>query len=233
MFLLALALALHAPGSGVAAHGVHMPSIGFRYATQVDMETMSTSDADSETASKMHSVLHRVVISSNGTTIETRNEGMMGVSGGELPISGSTTYRLFFLVNTELRVRAIPDQPPVTNSTTWNCPTEGLDQFYPRGMARQVSLACSVTGNVGGRVVGPTPVTVSFSDLGGSRDMTPAGAFDVRKLMVHAASAEMTNEITYDFAPALGISVVQNEKVSTSHIETMTHSEVSDFAPAP
>jgi hypothetical protein len=40
----------------------------------------------------------------------------------------------------------------------------------------------------------------------------------------------MTNEITYYFAPDLGISVVQDMKVSTPHLETVTHAQVSDFA---
>ena len=43
---------------------------------------------------------------------------------------------------------------------------EGLDQFYPRGDASQVSLTCKVTGRVSGRVVESMPVTLSFSDLG-------------------------------------------------------------------
>jgi hypothetical protein len=49
--------------------------------------------------------------------------------------------------------------------------------------------------------------------------------------VVRAVTAsEMTNEITYYFAPDLGISVVQDTKVATPHLETVTHAEVSDFA---
>ena len=78
------------------------------------------------------------------------------------------------------------------------------------------------------------PVTLSFSDLGRSQVTTTAGEFDVRKLVVRATTShEMTNEITYDFAPDLGISVMQDTKVSTPHLETVTHAEVSDFAPPP
>jgi hypothetical protein len=225
----ALAVALNIPNPGVA-DPMHMPPVGFRYTTQVDMASTSTPGSDS----KSHSVLRREVIASDGTTIKTRNEGMISGSDGEFPISGTTTYRLFFLVDTELKAWPAPDQQPVTNGTTWNCPVEGLDQFYPRGDAPQVTLACKVTGKAGGRVVESTPVTLSFSDLGDSEVTTTAGEFDVRKLVVRATtSPEMTNEIIYYFAPDLGISVVQDTKVSTSDFEAVTHAEVSDFAPPP
>jgi hypothetical protein len=222
----ALAVALSIPNPGVA-DPVHMPPVGFRYTTKVDMGSTSTSG----TGSKSHSVLRREVVASDGTTIKTRNEGTIGGSDGEFPVSGTTTYRLFFLVDTELMAWPAPDQQPVTNGTTWDCPLEGLDRFYPRGDAPQVSLACKVTGMVGGRVVESVPVTLSFNDLGDTEVTTKAGEFDVRKLVVRATTtAEMTNEITYYFAPDLGISVVQDTKVATPHLETVTHAEVLDFA---
>jgi hypothetical protein len=78
------------------------------------------------------------------------------------------------------------------------------------------------------------PVTLSFSDLGDTEITTKAGEFDVRKLVVRATTAsETTNEITYYFAPDLGISVVQDTKVSTTDFETVTHAEVSDLALPP
>jgi len=46
-------------------------------------------------------------------------------------------------------------------------------------------------------------------------------------------ATKMTNEITYYFAPDLGIWVVQDTEVSTLHLETVTHAEVSDFTPPP
>jgi len=49
--------------------------------------------------------------------------------------------------------------------------------------------------------------------------------------MVRTSSAEMTNEVTYDFAPDLGISVMQDAKVSRPNAETVTHSEVSEVSP--
>jgi hypothetical protein len=229
IFEVALAVALSIPNPGVA-EPMHMPPVGFRYTTQVDMDSTSTPGSDS----KSHSVLRREVVASDGTTIKTRNEGVISGSDGEFPIAGTTTYRLFFLVDTELMAWPAPDRPPVTNGTTWDCPVEGLDRFYPRGDAPQVSLACKVTGKAGGRVVESTPVTLSFSDLGDTEVTTTAGEFDVRKLVIRATtSPEMTNEITYYFAPDLGISVVQDTKVSTSDFETVTHAEVSDFAPPP
>ena len=76
------------------------------------------------------------------------------------------------------------------------------------------------------------PVTLRFSDLGDTEVTTKAGAFDVRKLIVRATtSPEMANEITYYFAPDLGISVVQDTKVSTPPLETVTHAEVSEITP--
>jgi hypothetical protein len=223
----ALAVALNIPNPGVA-EPMHMPPVGFRYTTQVDMTSTSMSGS-----SKSHSVLRREVAASDGTTIKTRNEGMISDSDGEFPVSGTTTYRLFFLVDTELMAWPAPDQQPVTNGTTWDCPVEGLDRFYPRGDAPQVSLAWKVTGKAGGRVVESTPVTLSFSDLGDTEVTTKAGEFDVRKLVIRATtSPEMTNEITYYFAPDLGISVVQDTKVSTPHLETVTHAEVSEITPA-
>ena len=227
IFEFALAVALSIPNPGVA-EPMRVPPVGFRYTTRVDMGSTSTSG----TGSKTHSMLRREVVASDGTTIKTRNEGMIAGSDGEFPISGTTTYRLFFLVDTELVARPAPDQPPVSNGTTWDCPTEGLDQFHPRGDAPQVSLACKITGKAGGRVVQSMPVTLSFSDLGDTEVTTKAGEFDVRKLVVSATTApEMTNEITNYFAPDLGISVVQDTKASTPHLETMTHAEVSDIAP--
>jgi hypothetical protein len=226
-FELALAVALSVPHPG-AAEPVQMPPVGFRYATQVDMVSTSTSGTDSRT----HSVLRREVVASDGTTIKTRNEGMISGLDGKFQISGTTTYRLFFLVDTELMAWPALHQQPVTNGTTWNCPPEGLDRFYPRGDAPQVSLACRVTGKASGRVVQSMPVTLSFSDLGDTEVTTKAGEFDVRKLVVRATTAsEMTNEITYYFAPDLGISVVQDTKVSTPHLETVTHAEVSELTP--
>lgn len=111
------------------------------------MDSTPTSAPDS----KSHSHLRREGVASDGTTIETRNEGVISGADGEFPISGTTTYRLFFLVDAELRAWPAPDQPPVTNGTTWDCPVEGLDRFYPRGDAPQVSLDCKVTGKAGGR----------------------------------------------------------------------------------
>jgi hypothetical protein len=214
--------------AGVAETVVHMPPLGFRYTTQVDADFTSVSGAKS----KSHSVLHREVVASDGTTIQTRDEGMNGGSGDEFPVSGRTTYRLFLLTDIESTARPVPDQPPVTNGSTWDCPADGLDQFYPRGTAAQVSLACKFTGKVSGQVIGPEPLTVSVSDLGQAHDTTPAGTFDVRKIVVRYGAAGVTNEITYDFAPALGISVVQETKVSTPHGETVSHSEVTELTPA-
>ena len=52
--------------------------------------------------------------------------------------------------------------------------------------------------------------------------------------MVGSSTAtEMTNEITYYFDPDLGIRVMQDTKVSTPHLETVTHGEISDFTPPP
>jgi hypothetical protein len=224
----ALTVALSIPNPGMA-EPMHMPPVGFRYTTQVDMDSTSTSGTDS----KSHSVLRREVVASDGTTIKTRNEGMISSSDRKFLISGTTTYRFFFLVDTELMAWPAPDQQPVTNGTTWDCPVEGLDRFYPRGDAPQVLLACRVAGKVAGRVVKSMPVTLSFSDLGDTEVTTKAGEFDVRKLVVRVTTApEMTNEITYYFAPDLGISVVQDTKVSTPHLETVTHAEVSELAPA-
>ena len=151
---------------------------------------------------------------------------MISGSDGEFPVSGTTTYRLFFLVDTELMAWPAPDQQPVSNGTTWDCPAEGLDRFYPRGDAPQVSLACKVTAKAGGRAVQSIPVTLSFSDLGDTEVTTRAADFDVRKLVVRATTAP---EITYYFAPDLGISVVPDTKVSTARLETVTHAEVSEF----
>jgi hypothetical protein len=117
-------------------------------------------------------------VASDGPTIKTRNEGVISGADGEFPVSGTTTYRLFFLVDTELMAWPASDQQPVTNGTTWDCPLEGLDRFYPRGDALQVSLACKVTGKVGGRVVESMPVTLSFSDLGDTEVMIKAGEID-------------------------------------------------------
>jgi hypothetical protein len=46
-------------------------------------------------------------------------------------------------------------------------------------------------------------------------------------------ATEMTNEITYYFDPDLGIWVMQDTKLSTPHLETVTNAEVSDFTPPP
>lgn len=226
--LLAIAVALHVPAP-VAEPAVRMPSVGFRYTTQADTAFRSTSGTDS----KIHSVLHHEVVASDGTTIRTRSHGTVSGLNGELQISGITTYRVFLLVDTESTVRAVSEQrqPPVTNGMTWDCPVDGLDRFYPRGEASWLSLACSVTGKVGGRALEPVPVTVSFSDLGDAQVTTAAGEFDVRKLMVRTSSAEVTNEVTYGFAPDLGISVMQDAKAMRPNAETVTHSEVSEISP--
>jgi hypothetical protein len=228
-FRVALLVALLPPGTAVAETAVHMPSLGFRYTTQTDADATSASGIKS----KSHSMLHREVIASDGTTIQTRNEGTIGDPGSEFSVSGKTTYRLSLLIDTESTARPISDQPPVTNGTTWDCPADGLDQFYPRGTAAQVSLTCKITVKLNGQVRAPEPVTVSVSDLGPAHDTTLAGTFDVRKIVVRTSTVGITNEIIYDFAPALGISVVQETKVSTPHGETVTHSEVADFTPAP
>jgi hypothetical protein len=228
IFRLALVLALLVPGAGMAETAVHMPSIGFRYTTQTHLDFTPTSGSKS----KSRSVLRREVVASDGTTIQTRNEGTIGGSGGEFAVSSTTTYRLFLLTDTEATARPVADQPPVVNGASWDCPTDRLDQFYPRGTAAQVSLACTITGKFGGQAKGPEPLTVDLSDLGGAQDTTPAGSFDVRKIVVRYNSAGITNEITYDFAPTLGISVVQESKVSTPNGETMTRSEVTDIAAA-
>jgi hypothetical protein len=227
-FVLALIVALQVPGP-VAEPVVHMPLVGFRYTTQADTESRSTSGTDF----KIHSVLQHEVVASDGTTLRTRSQGTVSGLSGELQISGITTYRVFLLVDTESTARAVSGQPqsPVTKGMTWDCPVEGLDRFYPRGEMPRLSLACSVTGKVGGRALGRIPVTVSFSDLGDAQVATAAGEFDVRKLMVRTSSAEMTNEITYSFAPDLGISVMQDAKVSRPDAQTVTHSEVSEFSP--
>jgi len=94
-----------------------MLPVGFHRTTPVDMDSTPTSAPDS----KSHSLLRREVVASDGTTIETRNEGVISGADGEFAISGTTTYRLFFLVGTELRAWLAPDQPPVTNGTTWDC----------------------------------------------------------------------------------------------------------------
>jgi hypothetical protein len=210
----------------MAETAVHMPPVGFRYTTRADGESTVT------TNSEFHSVLHREVVASDGTTIQTRNEGATGGSGDEVPVLGGTTYRLFFLTDIKSTTRPVSDQPSMTNGSTWDCPADGLDQFYPRGTAAQVSVACKFTGNFNGRVVGPEPLTVDLSDLGEAHDTTPAGTFDVRKIVVYYGTAGVRNEITYDFAPTLGISVVQETKISTPHGETVTHSKVTDFDPA-
>ena len=225
---LTLALVLLVPGLGVTESGVHMPLVGFSYTMHVDADTKLASGPDAKT----HSVIHQEVVASDGTTIETRNEGTIRSSAGELPVLGTTIYRLFLPTDTETTARAAPDQPPVTNGTILDCPADRLDKFYPRGNASQVSLACRVTGKIRGQAVGPIPVTVSFYDFGAAHDTTPAGAFDVRKLVARTSSAEMTNEIIYDFAPALGISVMQEAKVRTPLVETVSHSEVTEITPA-
>jgi hypothetical protein len=96
-----------------------------------------------------------------------------------------------------------------------------------------VSLECKVTERLRGQVMGPQPLTLSFSDLGQAQDTTLAGTFAVRKILVRFGSAGITSEIRYDFAPVLGISVVQETKVSTPQRETVTHTELADFTPAP
>jgi hypothetical protein len=204
---LTLTLALLVPGLGLAEPEVRMPSVGFSYTTQIDADTTLASGSNAKT----HSVIHHKVVASDGTTVRTRNEGTIGGSGGEVPILGTTIYRLFLPIDTETTARAAPDQPPVTNGTTLDCPADRLDKFYPRGNASQVSLACQATGKIGGQAVGPIPVTVSFYDLGTAHDKTRAGTFDVRKLVARTTSAESRNEFTFDFAPAVGISVVQEE----------------------
>ena len=91
--------------------------------------------------------------------------------GNEFATRGRT-YRLVFLTAIESTTRPVPDQPPVTNGSTWDCPPDGLDQFYPRGRAMQVSLTCQFTAKFNRRVMGPQPLTVSFSDLGDAHDTT-------------------------------------------------------------
>lgn len=229
MYRLTLVLVLLIPGTGVAETAVTMPPVGFRYTTQMDVNFTPTSGASTQS----HSVLKREVISSDGTVIQTRNEGTGGSPGGEITISGKTTYRLFFLTNLESAAQ-MPGQPPFTNSTTWDCPADGLDRFYPRGTAAQVSLECKLTETLRGQVMGPKSFTLSFSDLGKAQDTTLAGTFEVRKISVpYSAVDGFTSEITYDFAPALGISVVQETKVSTPHGGTVSHTELADFTPAP
>lgn len=226
MFRRVLALALvFFPATGVAETAVNMPSVGFRYTTKVHVHTpYASGDSDS--------VLRREVIASDGTTIETRNEGTISGSGREFATSGKSTYRLFFPTNTETTAQPVPDQPPMINGSTWDCPADRLDQFYPRGAAAQVTVECKLTQNTLGKVVGPESHTLSFSDLGPAQDTTLAGTFDVRKIVVRFDTAGSTSEITYDFVPALGISVVQEMKTSTPRGEMVTRSEVADFTPA-
>ena len=229
MFRVAFAVALLAPYTAVAETAVTMPSVGFRYTTQMDVNSTQTTGP----SSKVHSVLKREVISSDGTVIQTRNEGTGGSPGSEITVTGKTIYRLFFLTNLESTAQ-MPGQPPFTNSTTWDCPADGLDRFYPRGAAAQVSLECKLTETLRGQVMGPKSFTLSFSDLGKAQDTTLAGTFEVRKIAVRYSAVDgFTSEITYDFAPALGISVVQETKVSTPHGETVSHIELADFTPAP
>jgi hypothetical protein len=235
MFRLALVFTLLAPGVGKAETKVNMPPVGFRFTTQADGEFTAKPDGNSGTNSKIHSVTHHEVVASDGWTIQTRNEGTVaGASADASTFSGKTTYQLFFLTHSET-THSATDQPAIVSGSTWDCPGDGLDQFYPRGAATQVSVACKFTAKVSGRVVGPQPLTVSFSDLGPAHDTTLAGTFEVRKIVVRTSLAEagVTNEITYDFAPALGISVVQETKISTPHGETVTHTEVADFTPPP
>jgi hypothetical protein len=229
---LALVLALLVPGVGVAETVVHMPPVGFRYTTKIDSEfTPRPGVANAGASDKSRSVLHHEVVASDGTTIQTRNEGTMSGSAGEFPRTGRTTYRLFFLTETETE-QQVPGQPPFTVASTWDCPVDGLDQFYPRGTTAQVSVMCRFTSKIKDQVNGPVPLKVSLSDLGDVRDTTPAGTFDVRKIVVRYSAAEVMNEITYDFAPALGILVVQEAKISSPRGETVTHSEVTEFTAA-
>jgi hypothetical protein len=226
MFRLALVLTLLVPGAAMAETAVNMPSIGFRYTTQSHVETTPPTG-------NSHSVLHREVVAGDGTTIETRNQGTISGSDREFATSGKTIYRLFFPIDIESTAQPVPDQPPMTTGTSWDCPADGLDQFYPRGTATQVSLECKVTEKLRGRVMGPQPLTLSLSDLGRAQDTTLAGTFAMHRILVRFGAAGIANEIRYDFAPALGISVVQETKVSTPQRETVTHTELADFTQAP
>jgi len=226
IFRLALVFSLLVPGAGMAETAVNMPSVGFRYTMQMHVDTNLASG-------NSNSVLHREVVASDGTTIETRNEGTISGGDREFATSGKTTYRLFFPIDSETTAQPVPDQPPMTTGTTWDCPADGLDKFYPRGTATEVSVECKVTEKLKGQVMGPQPLTLSFSDLGQAQDTTLAGTFEVRKIVVRSGSAGITSEIRYDFAPELGISVVQETKISTPQRETVTHSELADFTPAP
>ena len=63
IFHLALVVALLVPCAGVAETVVNMPAAGFRYTTQTDVESTSTSGVNT----KGHSVLRREVTASDGT----------------------------------------------------------------------------------------------------------------------------------------------------------------------
>jgi hypothetical protein len=226
MLRFALVFTVLVPGAGMADTAVKMPSVGFRYTMQLHVDTTPATG-------KTDSVLHREVVASDGTTIETRSAGTISGGDREFATSGKTIYRLFFPIDSETTAQPIPDQPPMTTGTNWDCPADGLDKFYPRGTTTEVSVECKVSEKFKGQVMGPQPITLSFSDLGPAQDTTLAGTFEVRKIVVRSGSAGITNEIRYDFAPELGISVVQETKVSTPQRQTVTHSELADFTPAP
>jgi hypothetical protein len=221
----ALILALLAP-SAAAAETAPPPPVGFRYTVQSDVESTSKSGV----TSKNHSVYRREVVASDGVTIQSRAEATVSDSNGERTLSTTTTHRLFLLTSSESTVKPTPDQPAITTGYTLDCPSDELDRFYPRGAATQISVSCKITTrSPNGTVLGPLEVTAAFSDLGPAQDKTPAGAFDVRKILVRLDAAGGTTEITYHFAPALGISVMQDTKVTTSYGGVVTHYEVKEI----
>jgi hypothetical protein len=235
-FCLVLVLSLLVADASMAETAATMPRVGFRYTVQGDENFTAASGA----SSKSHGVIHREVIASDGTTIQTRDEGTTQTPSGELSVSGKSTYRWFLRTDNESTTRrGASDQSPITDSQSWDCPADELDRFYSRGTAAQgtaaeVSLACKFTGKANGEAMGPIPVTVNFADLGAARDTVSAGTFDVRKIAVRYSMPEtgFTEEITYDFAPTLGISVVQETKDSSRNGTTVRHFEVSDISPA-
>jgi hypothetical protein len=227
MLRFALVFTVLVPGAGMAETAVSMPAVGFRYTTQMHVDTTMA-------AGNSNSVLHREVVASDGTTMETRNEGTISGGDREFATSGKTTYRFFFLTDGETTAQPITDQPPMTTGTTWDCPADGLDKFYPRGTAAEVSVECKVSEKFKGQVMGPQSVTLNFSDLGPAQDTTLAGTFEVRRIVVRSGpTAGITTEMRYDFSPELGISVVQETKVSMPQRETVSRTELADFTPAP
>jgi hypothetical protein len=131
--------------------------------------------------------------------------------------------------------------PPITKMVTttidWRCDTDTFDSFFPLGRVTQIAVPCELVMQTGATPARP-PVSVAtkFSAEGEDVIETPAGSFNVKKVVItQTMPTGATMEQTLLFSEVWGLTVRGDAVMETNSggtvLRTVEHRELLHIEP--